>query len=177
MEHDPTQPYSPPRDALQRMLRVVLNSLGVAILIFWPLTAITMTVLVLSSTPSSVITGVYLLHVLLGLSALFFLRLAVLGIVLARAPWRLRPKMLNAVARWTSRPQHRGRLYAWEGVWLAVLFGAAAVFFPWPPLPRDPPPSLFVLGAVTLVVVTVAAGPMTWDRMSERRRRRANVSR
>ncbi len=179
MEHDVPQPQSgPPRDALQRLLRLVLNGLGFCLLVLWPLTAVAVFVLP-SVLPSTLNTVYYLLHVFLGLTALIFLRLAIIGVLLVRAPSRINPKLLRSIARRASQPRRLGQLYVWIGLWLATYFVAGVVLYPWSSLSRPSPLSalpLGVLGAALPIVLIIALGPVIWHRMSERRRRRVSAS-
>lgn len=168
MHDDLTQPHSPPRDATQRMLRLVLNGLGFALPVLAPLTFIA--ALIAGFALPTTTTGDYLILVFCGLVALFFLRIAIVGVVLARAPRRISPKILASVARFTSQPQRMGQLYVWAGTWLATYFVVAIAVFHQPPLPRTITPSLVTWMVALPIVLIIAFGPVRIHRVRERRR-------
>lgn len=172
MESVLPQPPRPPRDATQRLLRLVLNHLGIALFVLWALTALGA---VVAAFAFSATIAWDLLHVFLALTALLCLRLVLLGVVLARAPSRLNPKALAAVARRTSRPQRLGQLYVWLGAWLAIYFAASVALVPCQPLQSwTLPPSLIALGVALPIVGIIARGPVIAHQAAERRRARAS---
>lgn len=187
MEHDfPQPPSGPPHDALQRLLRPVLDPrVEAALVVLWLLTIIAMlvhffvlAVFIHPFTLASFTPEVYLFHLWMAVSALIFLHVAFMSLVHARAPMRLSPVLLRALARYASRRPGGDWRAAWTGIWAALYFGACAVLLPWPPLPypiRTIPPSMLLLGAAYPITLIVARGPDWWYRMSERRRRRANT--
>lgn len=168
MKDDLTQPYTPPRDATQRMLRLVLNGLGFTLPVLTPLTFIA--ALIAGFALPTTTIGDYLILVFCGTVALFFLRIAIMGVVLARAPRRISPKILASIARFTNQPQRMGQLYVWAGTWPAIYFVVAIALFHQPPLPRTITPSLFAWMVALPIVLIIAFGPLRVHRARERRR-------
>lgn len=180
MQHEVSQQSSsPPHDALQRLLRLMLNDyLGAALVALWPLILIAMLVLCFVSLSLSTLATLapffYLFHLWMAVTALIFLRVAIVSLVHERSPMRLSPALRRAFTRQPARRPGSGWRAAWTGIWGAIYFGACAVLLPWPPLPypiRTVSPSVLLLGAAYPIMLIIARGPDWWYWMRERRRR------
>ncbi len=170
MERDLPQPPPPPRDATQRLLVLVFNSLRMPLYVLWGLSGLGM---LLETFAFSTTMGLVLAHIFLALTTLICLRGVLAGVVLARATWRVGPKTLAAVARRTSRPRRLGQWHVWQSAWHAAYVAAGVLLVPWQPITSWAaiPPTLIAYFVALPLVVLIARAPLFMHQVSERRRR------